>query len=118
MLHHVLGLFIYIAWDQVLAGKNLLVKLVSIWVLKGKIANRHRIQNDSKTPYVSVETDVSFSCNHLGGSIARAATSSLECVCGIFVCVAEAKVYDFNVHVFIEQQVLWFQVSVANLVLV
>lgn len=35
------------AWQQIVAGQNLLVKLIGIRIFKGQIATRHRVEDDS-----------------------------------------------------------------------
>lgn len=56
---------------------------------------------------------VSFARYHLRSRIARTATCRLECL-ALLVGVAESEVNDLDVIVIIHQQVLWFQVPVAN----
>ena len=54
---------------------------------------------------------------HFWGSVARTSTRCFE-QASICVGVGETKVNDFYVLVFVEQQVFWLQVAMANATLV
>ena len=56
---------------------------------------------------------VSFTRNHFWSGIARTTACGFEHF-AILVHVREAEVDDLNIVLVIEQQVLWFQVSVAD----
>lgn len=57
---------------------------------------------------------VALACDHLGCCVAGAATGCLERLTR-FVRVAESKIDDFDVHVVVEEQVLWFEIAMHDI---
>ena len=118
VLHQVFSLFINIARHKILARENLLVELIRVWVFEWQIADSHRVENDTHGPDICVEAIVSLASNHLRRCIAWATTSCFESVALRLVGIAQTEIDYLDVHVLIEEEVLWLEVTVTYLVLV
>ena len=105
------------ARNKVVATQYLLVQLARVWILERQVAARHSVQDDASRPDVRVQTMVSLAGNHLGSSVAWRAARSLQCLT-LAVHVRETEVHDLYVVLVVEQQVLRFQVAMADLDLV
>ena len=103
----------YKSWYQIIAIQNLFVQLACIWVLEWKISTGHCIQNNTTTPYIRVQTVVTFTSNHLWSSITWTTTCSFQSI-AIIIHVWEAKVNYLDVVLVVEQKIFWLQISVTN----
>lgn len=71
-------------------------------VFKGEVPTEHGEEDDATAPNIDLDADVKFACDHLGGSVARTATSSLEQLIRA-VEVGETEVNDLDVVGLIKQ---------------
>ena len=56
--------------------------------------------------------------NHFRRGVARTATRGFQSVFLVLVGIRKPKIHDLDVHVFIKEQVLWFQIPMTDLDLV
>ena len=56
---------------------------------------------------------VPFASNHFWGRVARAATCSLQ-LFAFFVKVRQPEINELHIVIVVQQQILWFQVSVDD----
>jgi len=101
------------AWDQVVAVQNLLVELACIGVFEGEIPASHGVEDDTTAPNIRVKAMVLLTGDHLRSSIARTSTSGLKGL-SLLVHVRKTKINNLDVVLVIEEQVLGFQISVAD----
>jgi len=94
------------AWDQKVTCENLLVEFVSVRVLEGQVAACHCVEDNAAGPNIRAKPVVLLPRDHFRCSIARTTTSSLK-KSSFWVGVREAKVDDFDVFVFVKQQIFW-----------
>ena len=113
VLHHVFSLLVDVAWDEILTTENLFVKFVRVRVLKRQIANCHRVEYYAEGPKISIQTMVALACYHFRRGVARTATRRLQSVPLLLVCVTQTEIDNLNIHILVEQQILWFQVAMA-----
>ena len=99
-------------WNFKFAYKYFLVKHCCIGIFEGQVTNEHCVECNPTAPDVDVDSIVALSRNHLGRCVARGAACSEQGLTTL-VFVAEAEIYNFNVFVFVQKQVLGFQISVG-----
>lgn len=100
-----------------ISSDDFFVQFICVGVFEREVAAQHGIQNDSARPNVCIKALIFFACDHLRSGIARRATGSFEFFSG-FILIGEPKVYNFDVFVMIEEQILWFEISVYDSVFV
>ena len=105
------------AWDQVVTVQYLFVQSISIWIFKRQVATGHSIKNDAAAPNIRIEAIVPLSSNHFWSSIARTPTCCLQSL-SILIGVGEAEVDYFDVIFVVQQQILWFEIAMADFNLV
>ena len=105
------------AWDQVVTVQYLFVQSISIWIFKRQVATGHSIKNDAAAPNIRIEAIVPLSSNHFWSCIARTSTCCLQSL-SFLIGVGEAEVDNFDVIFVIQEQILGFEISMADFNLV
>jgi hypothetical protein len=113
LVHEVLTIRRYLRRYLKLPIKDLFVKNVGVWVLKGQVAADHGKEDDSTTPDVDSGPMVSFSGDHFWRSVARGPASRLQRL-PFLVGVAETKVHQLDLSIMVEEQIFWLHVPMDN----
>mmetsp|Transcript_27182 Transcript_27182/g.33812 ORF Transcript_27182/g.33812 Transcript_27182/m.33812 type:complete len:303 (+) Transcript_27182:888-1796(+) len=115
--NEVLGVLRQKARHFVICLDDLLIQLLRILILKGQVAANHRVQDDTRTPDVCTEAEVTLTADHLRGGIAGTTARCFELL-AFLVEVAEAEIDELNVVVVVEEEVLGLEVAMDDAQLV
>ena len=101
--------------DVEVAGLNFLEQGGDEIVIKGEAADQKNIENDAAAPDVDFGTSIQLAGDDLGCSIVGTTTARLQKV-SVRHDVTEAKVGNFDVVVLVQEQILWLEITMDNLV--
>ena len=87
---------------------------VYVVVLKGQPATKHYIEDNTTAPYVYLWAGIPQATNNLWCGIIRAPTAGLQ-EFAVGDNIRQAKVSDLHIELIVQQNVLWFQVSMYDL---
>ena len=101
--------------DMKVARLNLFEEGRYEFVIEREAPDKEYIEDDATAPNVNLWSGIQFSGYHFRCRIVWAATAGLQKVA---VChdVAQAEVGNFDVVVFVQQQILWLEISMDDLV--
>ena len=105
------------AWDQVVTVQYLFVQSISIWIFKRQVAARHGIKDDAAAPNIRIQSIVPLASNHLWSCIAWTPTCCLQSL-SFLISIREAEVDNFDVIFVIQEEILRFEISMADFNLV
>lgn len=90
-----------------------LVQFLRVGTVKRQVPKTHRVQDDTCTPNISLETVVRMAHQHFRGCVTRTSTGCMQQL--VFgVNVAQTEINQFEVELVVEQNILWFQISVNH----
>jgi hypothetical protein len=100
-----------------LPSDNSLIYSFDIFGLEGRASDDESVQDDTNRPSIDLEAvpidgiEQYFWCN-----IVRSTTNGLLSLAGAFNECSEPKIADFDIHIYIEEQVPQFKITVDDLV--
>ena len=101
-------------WNLEFSAKDLFVQIGCIWIFKRQVSTNKRIKDDTTAPDVNLGSKIALACNHLRSCVAWGATGCLECLT-IFVCIAQAKINNFDIFIMGQKQILRLQIPMDDL---
>ena len=102
-----------IRWKRILPIHDFLIKSRRVPVLKRKIPADHGKEDYPHWPDISFKSLIRLPSYHLRGCIARGSAGCFKKLI-LVVDVRESKIYYFEISVWVEEQVLWLEVTMAN----
>mmetsp|Transcript_60852 Transcript_60852/g.128763 ORF Transcript_60852/g.128763 Transcript_60852/m.128763 type:complete len:254 (+) Transcript_60852:1040-1801(+) len=99
--------------EGVVGGQNLLVENPGVLILEWQVAAHKSEEDHSATPKIAHLWHILLPCHHFWRRIARRSTGGAQAL-AIPEEVAEAKVHNLDALVFVQQQILWLQVSMHH----
>ena len=108
-----------IIWYADVALPNILKQLLFVSVLqdKGRLTSQHLVDDAPDTPPVHSKS-MALPINYLRGKVFRGPAQSKSIRVALYVFLGQSKVCQFRIPISVDQDVLWLQIPVDDLVLV
>ena len=109
----VFGILGKVLWNFVLSCQYFLIQFRGFRVFEGETTAKHCIQDNSATPDIDEQRFILIlAFDHFGCSVTGRSASGLKCLSRL-VGVAETKVNNFNVLLFVKKEVFRFKIAVV-----
>lgn len=109
---------VFILWrdelrNSKITSQDFLIQFICVWVFKRQVSTSHRVQNNTTRPDITTQAMVTLARNHLRRSITRRPTRSLKRL-PRRISIRKTKINNLDIIEVIEQQILRFQISMAD----
>jgi len=103
--------------QRIIGSHDLFVEVRGLWILKWEVTADHSVEDDPTAPYISSESMVSLTSNHLRGCVARGSTGCLK-RSSLLIHVTETEIDDLEGEIVIKEEILRLKISMADSTLV